>query len=74
MKKTRGGITSYTRGHLTITFDLAVCEHSGNCTKGLPEVFDITKKPWVNSEGAAIEKIIKTIENCPSGALRYSLD
>ena len=76
MKKQMNGakVKSYTRDNLTITFDLNICEHSAHCTKALPNVFDITKKPWINPEGAEIEEIIETINKCPSGALRYSLD
>ncbi|MFY9119612.1 MAG: (4Fe-4S)-binding protein [Syntrophomonadaceae bacterium] len=49
------------------------CSHSAICLKQLPQVFDLEKKPWVNVEAASPEEIIRTIDNCPSGALKYSL-
>jgi CDGSH-type Zn-finger protein len=39
----------------------------------LPNVFNTKKRPWVDINGAAPEEIIKLIDTCPSGALRYSL-
>jgi putative redox protein len=35
-------------------------------------VFDYTKKPWINPEGATSEEIIKQVAKCPSGALSYA--
>jgi hypothetical protein len=31
------------------------------------------KKPWIEPDGAAAEAIIAVIDQCPSGALRYSI-
>ncbi len=50
-----------------------LCAHVRYCIKKLPDVFDIHKRPWVNINGATPEEIIKLIDTCPSGALRYSL-
>lgn len=50
-----------------------LCAHVAFCIRALPSVFDTTKRPWVNIGGAAPEDIIKAIDTCPSGALRYSL-
>jgi len=33
----------------------------------------LKQRPWVNVNAAEPEKIISTIDKCPSGALRYSL-
>lgn len=49
------------------------CSHPGICLRTLPEVFCTEKRPWVNVDGAEPEEIIKCIDKCPSGALRYSL-
>ena len=39
--------------------------------RGLPEVFDPRKKPWINIEGADTEKIVDQVKACPSEALSY---
>ncbi|HAA08964.1 MAG: (4Fe-4S)-binding protein [Syntrophomonadaceae bacterium] len=49
------------------------CSHSAVCLNQLPQVFDLQQKPWVNVAAASPEDIIRTIDNCPSGALKYSL-
>ena len=62
---------SYKSDSIEITYDSKLCIHAAECTKGLPEVFDIKKKPWVNPDGAENDKIAKVIHKCPSGALQY---
>ncbi|MGE5380552.1 MAG: (4Fe-4S)-binding protein [Methylocystaceae bacterium] len=49
------------------------CSHAGKCWGGLPQVFDVSKRPWVNLAGSSAEAIIRTIDKCPSHALQYSL-
>jgi hypothetical protein len=36
-------------------------------------VFSPDKRPWVCPDGADSQEIIKTIDQCPTGALRYRL-
>lgn len=55
---------------VTISFDADVCQHSGNCVKGLDAVFDSKQKPWINPNGATAEEVIAQVAQCPSGALR----
>jgi CDGSH-type Zn-finger protein/uncharacterized Fe-S cluster protein YjdI len=57
---------------ITIRYEVRRCMHAAECVKsGLQKVFDNSKKPWVNPDGASPEKIIDVIERCPSGALTY---
>lgn len=67
-------VRDYLGTEITVHFNLAVCSHNGACTRGLPEVFNVRKKPWIMADNAPVEKIIETIKKCPSGALSYSLD
>ena len=64
---------SYTNEVITVFFDPDVCIHAGACVRGLPAVFDVDEKPWINVNGAPLEQIIKQIKECPSGALSYKL-
>lgn len=50
-----------------------LCSHPGTCLRLLPEVFNLDQRPWTNVNAAAPEEIIRTVDKCPSGALRYSL-
>lgn len=63
---------SYTGNGVTVTFDPNVCIHSAVCVKSLPEVFDVSKKRWVQPEHAAAETVVETVRKCPSGALQVS--
>lgn len=55
---------------VTVSFDPDVCEHSGNCVRGLPGVFDAGRKPWIDPNGAVADEVISQVGRCPSGALR----
>lgn len=54
----------------TVTYDLARCIHAGECVRGLPEVFDPDKRPWVQPDNAPADQLAAVIERCPTGALR----
>jgi len=63
----------YSNRDLTVYWYPERCSHPGICIRALPEVFDVSARPWVNIDGAPPEEIIEVIDSCPSGALRYSL-
>lgn len=64
----------YTNGEVTIIWKPDLCIHSGNCSRGLREVFNPQVRPWVNPLGASTECIIEQVKKCPSGALSYYLN
>lgn len=47
------------------------CIHGGNCLRAAPEVFDTSRRPWVDVTTADADTIARAIEQCPSGALSY---
>ena len=64
----------YSNGEVTVIWQPAKCIHSMNCFKGLPQVFDPNKRPWVDEKGAGTKEIVNQIDKCPSGALSYSMN
>ncbi len=64
-------LQTYDASGITVTFDPAICVHSGVCVRGLPAVFDVGRKRWVHAEAASPEEVAAQIERCPSGALQY---
>ena len=64
----------YSNGEVTIVWKQNLCTHSAICIRGLPEVFDITKLPWINAQGASTDEIINQVKECPSGALSFYLN
>lgn len=64
----------YSNGEVTVIWKPALCIHSGNCFRGLPEVFKPAEKPWVTPEGSTTERIVAQVKKCPSGALSFEYD
>ena len=60
----------YETPDVTVTFDPAVCQHTGICLRGLPAVFDINHKRWVRPELATAAEVVAQVGRCPSGALQ----
>jgi uncharacterized Fe-S cluster protein YjdI len=59
----------YTNNDITVVWEPSKCIHSAICFKGLPQVFDPRKKPWISIENSETDTIIKQVNQCPSGAL-----
>lgn len=60
----------YEADGITVTFDPAVCQHSGHCVRSLPAVFDVHRKRWIRPELASPDDVARVIAGCPSGALQ----
>ncbi|OCX53256.1 (4Fe-4S)-binding protein [Mucilaginibacter sp. PPCGB 2223] len=61
----------YSNDDITVFWQPEKCIHSGNCARGLHKVFDPRRKPWVIMENGTTEDIVRTVQNCPSGALSF---
>ncbi|MGY3439646.1 MULTISPECIES: CDGSH iron-sulfur domain-containing protein [unclassified Marinovum] len=57
---------------IAVSFDMARCIHARNCFLKLPQVFDPSRRPWVDPEAASAEDIAAMIRTCPSGALTFT--
>jgi uncharacterized Fe-S cluster protein YjdI len=67
-------IKEYSNGEVTIVWQSALCQHSANCVRGLPGVFNGKASPWINAQGATTKEIIAQVQKCPSGALSTYLN
>jgi len=64
-------IHRYAGGEVIVEFDLSRCIHAGDCTRGLPDVFNTKRSGrWVHPDGASAEEVARTCATCPTGALR----
>ncbi len=59
----------YTKDGVTVVWKPNVCIHSGICVRGLSSVFNPQKRPWINIDGADLDRIVEQVGKCPSGAL-----
>jgi len=64
----------YSNGEVTIVWKNQLCIHSGNCVRGLAEVFDRQKRPWIAPGNSSTERIIEQVKKCPSAALTYFMN
>lgn len=62
---------AYENDKIKVIWDSGKCIHIGNCTGGLPEVFNVNKRPWIDINAADVADIKRVIDTCPSGALTY---
>jgi uncharacterized Fe-S cluster protein YjdI len=59
----------YTNGEVTILWQPPLCRHTGICVRGLPEVFDPRRRPWISPAAAGTDEVVAQVARCPSGAL-----
>ena len=65
---------TYTNGEVTVYWDPDLCIHVMNCIRSTPEVFNSSKRPWVNVHAAGTKEIIRGVDTCPTGALSWRLN
>jgi len=66
-----GRVQSYENEEIVVTFDPERCQHTAICLRGLPQVFDIKRKRWIDVKAASADDLAAQIDRCPSGALQY---
>jgi uncharacterized Fe-S cluster protein YjdI len=66
-------LQTYDTPDIIVTFDPNVCIHSGVCLRGLPKVFDVSRKRWIAPEAAPAADVAAQVARCPSGALQSHL-
>jgi uncharacterized Fe-S cluster protein YjdI/CDGSH-type Zn-finger protein len=70
-REQRGPRRVYANDAIEVLWEPKLCIHSGNCTRGLPEVFETEARPWVDVDAADADRIAATILTCPTGALHF---
>ncbi|MGE3959690.1 MAG: (4Fe-4S)-binding protein [Vicinamibacterales bacterium] len=66
-------IQTYDAPGIRVTFDPNLCRHSARCLRAEPAVFDVSRARWIRPELATAGAVAAAIEQCPSGALQYTL-
>lgn len=69
--KQRKVYREYTNGIITVEWRSELCDHSAVCINELPEVFNMTRIPWVNMDAASTEEIMSVVDACPTRALAW---
>ena len=61
----------YQNDQIAVYWEPKICNHTGNCFRGLPEVFQPQNRPWVVVDAASADKIAAVVMTCPTGALHF---
>mgnify|MGYP000865333917 CR=1 FL=1 len=56
---------------IAVSFDPQLCIHSARCLQGLPEVFNLEARPWIQPQNSDADAVAETVQRCPSGALTF---
>jgi uncharacterized Fe-S cluster protein YjdI/predicted GNAT family acetyltransferase len=56
---------------ISVTFDPKICVHAARCLQGLPGVFDLQQRPWIQPQNASPDDVAEVVMRCPSGALQF---
>ncbi|MFJ7088255.1 (4Fe-4S)-binding protein [Streptomyces griseus] len=67
----RPAAKSYDGEGIVVGFDPHRCLHAAECVRGLPTVFDVGRRPWVQPGNAPADEVADVVHRCPSGALQY---
>ncbi|MER5629080.1 (4Fe-4S)-binding protein [Streptomyces nitrosporeus] len=60
---------SYDGDGITVSYDVRRCLHAAECVRGLPQVFEVGRRPWIMPRNASADEVAETVRRCPSGAL-----
>ncbi len=61
----------YKNNEITVYWKPSACVHASYCYRELIEVFDPSRRPWVDMNGSTTEKIIEVVNLCPTEALSW---
>jgi uncharacterized Fe-S cluster protein YjdI/CDGSH-type Zn-finger protein len=67
----RGPRRVYRNDAIEVHWEPRLCIHVRNCVRGLGEVFDPSKRPWIDVDAADPDAVAQTILSCPTGALHF---
>lgn len=65
------GGRQYKNKEITVFWKPSACIHASYCYRELIDVFDPSRRPWVDLNGSVSEKIIEVVNLCPTEALTW---
>lgn len=65
-------VKKYSSDSIDVSYDVKRCIHAAECVRGLPAVFDVAKRPWIQPGNASADAVAEVVARCPTGALHFS--
>jgi uncharacterized Fe-S cluster protein YjdI/CDGSH-type Zn-finger protein len=62
----------YRAGQIVVYWEPTLCIHTTECLRGLPQVFNVRRRPWVAVTAATADEIAAVVSRCPTSALRFA--
>ncbi|KAB8141218.1 hypothetical protein F8S13_20680 [Chloroflexia bacterium SDU3-3] len=54
---------------VVVRYNAQRCIHFAACVRGLPQVFDPQRRPWIMASNAEADALAEVVRQCPTGAL-----
>lgn len=61
----------YTGQRIVVRYNAKRCIHFAACVRGLPDVFDPRRRPWIMPDHADAATLAEVVQRCPTGALHF---
>ena len=61
----------YRTPQIVVHWESQLCIHAARCLRGLPEVFNARRRPWIKLSAASADQIAQVVAQCPTSALRF---
>ena len=71
-RKQPGVEREYRNDEIVVYWEHQLCIHTARCLQGLPQVFDVNRRPWLKVDAANADEIAETVQRCPTAALRFA--
>ena len=68
----KSDVRHYRGNGASVTFDVPRCIHAEVCVRGLPQVFDASRRPWILPDEGDPKRLERVVLGCPTGALRMA--
>ncbi len=64
-------LTTYKGKDIDVIFSVYRCIHVSACVDNLHSVFDTSRRPWIDADGATADQVAEVCLICPTGALHF---
>ncbi len=68
----KSDVRHYRGNQASVTFDVPRCIHAEVCVRGQPQVFDVSRRPWILPDAGEPKRLERVVQGCPTGALRMA--